>query len=88
MCTWIKEELTFKRLSLRLEDANVLTASAVSILSNHDSMIASNKLDDKADRTHNIRSAFPREQTPTFLIVSAVYTVFFKIYPRKLKILL
>ena len=46
MCTWIKEELTFKRLSLRLEDANVLTASAVSI-SNHDSMIASNKLDDK-----------------------------------------
>jgi hypothetical protein len=31
MWTWLNEELTFKRLSFGLEDASVLTASAVSM---------------------------------------------------------
>lgn len=34
MWNWLREELTFKRLSLRLEDASVLTASAVSTYMN------------------------------------------------------
>ena len=42
MWNWLKEELTFKRLSLQLDDASVLTASAVSIYEYYGSITVHN----------------------------------------------